>query len=480
MKPGGAVLLLVAVAVVAGCVSGPQVPAADAPDPPVAQTDLLDAIEAALSPDHDHADPALHAGASFGAKEVWRSELADDGARRAPVTEFDVHEGRAYVATVNPRAGMVVLDLADPAAPVQVGRYDAGVAFVSDVKVSSDGRWAFLATEPDAVWAAAIGDAGNLVQGALDPGGPMLAGDVGVQIVDLSDPTRPAFAGLHATADPMGYHMVRLDERADATYVYGAAFGTGRMDILRFETAPEPHLVPVGVYQTDAARDPRNNLFAPGGLDGAAHTVHDMTLVEDPLEGFPLLVVAYWHGGMHLLDASDPEALRFLGRWDAFAEVTPGAVEYAKVTAVEDRRIAVAGSGFKNQDRQGILWVIDATDLAAPQLIGTWSLPGLFPTTTDLTFSTHSFEIVDGKVYLAHYHAGAYVLDISTLDKAAAPEVLAFHIPRGVEPVPMAGLAVTPLIFDAVVDGAHFYLADTTGGLRVVELSPEARPGGVA
>jgi hypothetical protein len=68
---------------------------------------------------------------------------------------------------------------------------------------------------------------------------------------------------------------------------------------------------------------------------------------------------------------------------------------------------------------------------------------------------------------------GAIVLDISTLAKAAAPELLGFVVPKGETRVPYATVAGNPYVYDAIPRGEYLYFTDLTGGFHVARMSPE-------
>lgn len=432
--------------------------------------DALALLEGALAMGHDHTDPVAHAGASWRLQEVFATNLPTDGVALSPPSEFIIHGTYAYVSLFHPSAGIVILDLADPAHPVQVGRFDSGTAYVNDVEVSPDGRWAFLPTSP-------------IETRENDPldGGTIAAGDYGIQVVDVSDPAAPTLAALWAAPDPdprrpgareafsMGYHRVDLEVIGGALYAFGASLGYPRVDILRFDPEPVPRLTLVGIYLSDDALTPAQDHGShPGGFG-----VHDVTVDPDPVEGFPLMAVAHWRSGAHFVDVSDPANPRFLGRWDGFPE-EGGNVHNVEFTSIEGRRIAVAVPEYPaGSPTQGGVWVVDMSDFAAPRLHGAWALPGAHPAGDDApaqgdhVFSTNRVLLRNGTIFDAHFHAGAIVLDIRTLTKAAQPELLGFILPPGQARVPYADVQANPYIYDAIPYGEHLYYTDLTGGLHV-------------
>lgn len=460
---------IVALALVAGC-AAPS-PTLDRGSDAAGALEGLALLEATLAQGHDHTDATLHAGASWRIEEVFRTNLPLDGAALSPASEFILHGDLAFVSLFHPSAGFVILDVSDPERPRQVGRFDSGTAYVNDVEVSPDGRWAFLPTSP-------------LETKENDPldGGLVALGDHGVQVADVSDPTSPRLATFYVAPDPdrMGYHRLDLEEIDGALYVFGASLGFPRIDILRFDPEPVPRLTPVAFYVSDDALDPsKDRASSPSG-----YGIHDVTVDPDPLEGFPLMAVSHWRSGAHFVDVSDPAEPRYLGRFDDF-QLEGGNVHNVEFTAVEGRRIVVAVPEYpQGAPTQGTIWVVDATDLAAPERLGNWSLPGEVPAPvpddgTQYVFSTNRVLLRNGTIFDAHFHAGAIVLDISTLEKARAPELLGFVQPRGQARVPYFGLAANPYIYDAIPRGEHLFYTDLTGGFHSARLAPEIVRGNV-
>lgn len=466
----------------AGCVTDPLSSASLAPVGPAA---ALDALRSALVLDHDHTDAALHPHAEQGLRQVFETNLPLDGAALSPASEFQLHGQYAYVSLFHPSAGIVILDLADPAKPAQVGRFDSGTAYVNDVEVSPDGRWAFLPTSP-------------LETRENDPadGGTPVVGDHGIQVVDVSDPTAPTLAAVWVSPDPdplripipprpspndgprqalgMGYHRLDLEEVDGALYVAAASLGFPRVDVLRFDPAPVPRLSLVSTYVSDDALD----LGKDRGSYSGGYGVHDVTFDPDPLDGFPLIAVSHWRSGAHFLDASDPSAPRYLGRWNEFPD-EGGNVHNVEFTAIEGRRVAVAVPEYPaGSPTQGYIALVDVTDFAAPETIGVWRLPAVLATddpaaTGEHVYSTNRVLLREGLLFDAHFHAGVVVLDVSTLAKAAAPELVGWVLPRGEARVPYFGIEATPYVYDAIPRGHYLYYTDLTGGFHAAQM-PEA------
>ena len=125
------------------------------------------------------------------------------------------------------------------------------------------------------------------------------------------------------------------------------------------------------------------------------------------------------------------------------------------VTYVEGRRILVAAPEYLNT-----VHILDATDLGDIVKVGQWRFPDNKPTGS-LTWSTHDFNIRDGKVYQGHYHGGVVVWGLRTLAEAQSPPLLAWILPTG--PKNTGGNA--PMTWDAFpADNGAILVGDMTLG----------------
>lgn len=441
----------------AGCLR--DAPGAGTPSPPF-EPDPLRSLDEALVNDHDHSDPDAHPLVEWNVRHVFESYLPMSGAPASAPSEFTIHGSHAFVATFSPAAGFTILDLEDPARPVHVGRYDAGTPYTNDVEVSDDGRWAFVPTQP---WTVGL-------EGLAD--GLPVAGDYGVHVVDLADLSQPRLATAFVSEDAGGYHRLDVERIGGALFVFGTACTLRRIDILRFEEAPVPRVTQVGAYTAPDAESvpPPHTDCGP-----TSRGIHDVSVTMDPVDGFPLLAVAHWAAGAYFADVSDPTNPRHLGHWDGFVDVIPGNVHNVEVAAVEGRRLAFAVPEYPaGHERQGILWIIDLSDFSRPALLGTWSLPGTHPIEGGTyVFSTDRVEVRNGTAFLAHFHAGVIVLDVSTLANATSPPMVGFILPPAADPVvEYNGIKTNPIVYDAIPRGNHLYFTDLNGKFHVAELDP--------
>jgi len=313
-------------------------------------------------------------------------------------------------------AGLLVLDLADPAAPGQV----AAVALPDSARgVAIAGDLALVAVEEGGVVALDVGDpAAPQVLDVLDLPGravDVLAGD-GVayvaseygdlQVVDIGDPADLASLGT------LPGHFRRLSRHGDLLL----ASAYQELVILDLGT-PE---LPVAIGEVPLDLHPR----------GAVGTGSHALVAGDQLE---------------VIDLADPHG-------------APYAAEVGGMTSVND--VVVQGTVAYLADKgvwhqpDGHLRVVDLTDPLAPVLVA--SLP-----------LEHCRAVaVDGTRLYAVADPGVVVLDLA--DPLVPTELGIWTIPQGYD------------AWDLLPAGDHLYVTTLIGGLLVVDVSDPAAPVQVA
>jgi hypothetical protein len=286
----------------------------------------------------------------------------------------------AYVVTQNYHSSkLVVVDVSDPAVPRKVGDSLTSLSYVGDVYVA--GHYAYVST----------------------------GGYAGLYVVDVSDPTAPMWVG-------------HVSVPAEDIYVAGRyAYVTAGHDGLRVMDISDP-TVPreVGVYNT-------------AGMAAGIHVAGPYAYVADG-----------YHGGLWVVDVSDPTA-------------PVGVGTYHTLRTTLD--VHVAGSYAYLTDGYAGLQVVDVSYPPAPVEVGAFDTPGdaqAVYVAGRYAYVTAKKEWVDG-----HFvGAGLRVVDVS--HPAAPVEVGAFDTPGDAQAVYVAG--------------GYAYVADESAGLRVVDISDPAAP----
>ncbi len=306
-------------------------------------------------------------------------------------TRLHVTGGHAYVVTDD--AGLRVVDVSDPTVPLEVGAYDR-LGFAQDVHVPSTS--AVLSSSKGSGHRSTGLDAGVA-------GGHVYVADqdAGLRVVDIADSTAPVEVGVYETpGDAAGLYVA-------GNYAYLAAGDAGlRVADVSDPTAP----VEIGAYDT------------PGTAEGVYVT-----------SGYAY--VADGDAGLRVVDVSNPATPLEVGAYD-----TPG---YAVGVYVTDGHAYVAAEWAG-------LRVVDVSDPAAPVEVGAYNTPGY----------AADIYVVGAYAYVAAEDAGLRVVDVS--EPPHPIEVGAFETPGYVGGIHVAG--------------AYAYLTDWRYGLRVVDVSNPTAP----
>jgi hypothetical protein len=351
-------------------------------------------------------------------------------------------------------AAIQILDVTNPAAPEEVGRF-TGLADIQDVKVSDDGNWMFI---------------GNDDEASIAPlGGVARAG--GFYVVDVSDKAHPELKSYLPVGPRRGPHMVTYFRTAAGDeLVFGA---NADVSINRFDRASGT-LTELARYQADLAtaynRDPTVfDVYYQG-------YAHDMVVREDAVTGKTLMYVANWDAGLRIVDISNPSTPNELGGWNDFPEGHEGNLHTVASDRIGDRTITVGavevgfaivgGANYATHQDRSIVYVWDTTDPSAIVLLGTWENPAALPSNRDYiegsVSSTHNLQLEGGRIYLAHYTMGVFVLDVSTPELQQGPGLLAFRD------------AADDNVWDVILEDGILYASDESHGVVAMHYLPDA------
>jgi len=292
--------------------------------------------------------------------------------------------------------GLHVVDIEDPAAPNKTGWYFT-LGIVADARI--DESFAYVAGgyscgEPP----------GAPVEGHRDT--QTREGVAGLYVVDVSDPTFPAFSGFGPIYSPTSGSEI------EDTYAF-VTDGYGGFHV--FDVA-DPAL-PVEVATLDLG----GNAGGVEIVDDIAYVVRSgltMIDVQDPTVPVEIGVflqhessadvavidqIAYltdWYQGLHVVDVSDPTSPKELG-----FGATPS---YALGVAVAGGHAYVAGGNPGLQ-------VFDVSDLTTPTLVGECDTPG------------HALDVAlaGDRAYVADVYYGVRVIDIS---EPSSPEEVGYFL----------------------------------------------------
>lgn len=451
---------LLVLALLAGCTDTPPA----APGGGRGEAGIYDAIEAGLNvPDlsgHDHMDPALHT-ASKNLRRV-AAVTGHDGPAPAgeSYAETAVKGGYAYLTRYGPEDGLAIFDVHDVEHPKLVStlRLDAG--FEPDVEVSDDGHWAFWETQRVPLSAETP---------KPDPGANL---PHGIHIVDVSDKAAPKWVGYQPVtpdgphsityANITGRHILFASTYAFA-YAYAGVNVPAQQRLIIYEldaSGPVPMLKQLAEYADPGAAT---------GLQETGQMPHDVSVAVHPVTGRTYAYVAYWNLGVVILDVTDPAHPTKVGQATDFGPAPYGAIHMARQfpTTIDGKVVLVAEPEIGGEPDSGYLTMVDVTDPAHPAYVSSWRIPGNYSSEIG---GPHYFDVRDGRVALAHYHAGFWVFDVHDHETLLHPRTVAYALVNatGTAVGPLAGLGNDPNAFDAWwADGTHVVGGDFHAGLVV-------------
>ncbi len=263
----------------------------------------------------------------------------------------------------------------------------------------------------------------------------------GIYVYDVADKENPLQKSKLPIGPRRGPHMVFYHQTsAGDELVFGA---NGDVSISRFDRATGT-LTELARYAPDYVQDVNRE---PDVIDAYYQTyAHDMFVMEDPATGQTLMYVANWDAGLRIVDVSVPDQPLEVGAWNDFPAGHSGNIHTVSTAWIGGRRITVAspevgfevvgGLPYVRNDERSPVYVLDTTRLSAPAHIGTWFNPdgegpgrsgvAVAAVTQEEIRSPHNLQLEGGRVYLAHYGLGVFVLDISTAANQSAPVMVGY------------------------------------------------------
>ncbi len=306
---------------------------------------------------------------------------------RTPLEEFQTMEqwvfGKYLYATSVMAGRLWVYDVTNPATPVKVDSIAFDARFLNDVSVSADGTLAIVTRE----------GASNRKNGIV--------------VLDTSSPAHPKVLSEYTETVSGGVHSAYIDGR----YVYLTDDATGSLRVISLADPKKPK--EVGRWQTE------NPLARPIKGPEADFTggryLHDVQVKDG------LLYAGYWRDGLIILDVGNgikggsPESPKLVGqlRFNYHELYGPGWLAGAHAVFRYKNYVFVGDEVFPatfdilGRDRipvQGIVHVVDVSDLAHPRAVANYAVP---------EGGAHNMWVEDDVLYMGYYSAGARVLDVS-------------------------------------------------------------------
>ncbi len=389
----------VLIVVIAGCLGSspenptptpsPASPGYGPVTPPVPSFDFSTLID----PDHAaHSLPGLHLSGA-GLTEVGYASVQDlmPIGTTGSITQIDVHDGYALVAGNRHGPAFAIVDIRDPQNPMTVG-FAPTQAEGWTARFSKDGQYVFYGCQP------------GLRPGVNcdDPTLPAPVTERGVSVWDVHDKSAPKFVDFLPGS---GNHNLQTQIINGVDYVF-----TETVDIIRFDRETK-------------------KLEAVAKVPGT----HDATVAQHPITGDWLLYTGTGELAIYNVnDPADPQVVLEPGTW------TEGIGWHEQVpfpVALEGRALlALAGETGSSTPSELLepVSIVDITDPEKPITLAQWA-PPFQPTAawTQYTFSVHEMAANDrGQLAISWFHAGVWVLDLSTRERQEDPALIAAFEPN--------------------------------------------------
>jgi hypothetical protein len=211
---------------------------------------------------------------------------------------------------------------------------------------------------------------------------------------------------------------------------------------------------------------------------------HDVSVQVHPFTHQTLAYVAYWDVGMVILDVGDPANPKHVSTFHDFGPAAYGKVHMVRAfpELIDGKHVSMIEPEVGGEKDTGYLTFVDTTDPAHPKYVSSWILPGNL-TSQGLRFSPHYFDVADGRVCMASYHAGVWVIDVHDAANLAHPRSAAFAEVASNRtatvsiPAPFFGAAAgEDSAFDAWWYQGHCVVGDALNGLAVYRYTGPAPP----
>ena len=334
-------------------------------------------------------------------------------------------DGIAYLgswghASECPALGVRVIDVHDPTAPV----------LLTSAAIYRGTTAEHLA----AVHFATPAFTGNVLFVGIQRCASDASAPSGLAIWDVTDPTNPSELGFLPTGRARGVHEFTVRQRGDRWFAYLAVSnseitdGTGDLRIVDVSDPRQPTELLDWGAKRDAGLPVGNGHECAPYCRGAVPQafLHSVTLSPDGRTAY----LSYWDLGVILLDVSEPNAPRWLGR---FAEPPAAEGNTHSVALAHDGSLAlVADETFGPP--WGRLRLVDVQDPANPVQVGSFDTPDSAAGTRgeQYAYTIHN-PLTDprdpNRAYLAWYSDGVRLVDVS--DAARPVELMTWIPPRG-------------------------------------------------
>ncbi len=378
------------------------------------------------------------------------------GSLDTPGTAESVAVAGNHACVADGTSGLLVIDVTDPSNPALAGSTDTPGA-ASDVAIA--GNHAFVADGAAGLQVVDISDPTNpTIAGACDTPGDAHAvvicgnyayvadGNAGLRVIDVTDPTNPFPAGSFSTSQG----AVGLAVSGDRAFV---AIGTGGVSVIDVSDPTDPVLM--GGFGT------------PGSAQG-------ITIVGD------YAYIADDDGGLQVLDVRNVTTHQTIGSCD---------------TGGEALGVVVAGEHAFVADGSGGMVVVDVRDRVDPVRVGSYGSPPSLGVFVDVAIDGNRayvaeppFRVIDitdptNPVLLGSnddVSARAIAIDGNHAFVATSDGLAVINVADPTDPYVVGSCDTLSVGYAVAVSGDHAFVAAAGEGLYVFDITDPAAPSLIA
>jgi hypothetical protein len=432
------------------------------------------------------------------------SQVVEVGYLVLPVADLEVVGKYAYVAAKE--AGLQVVDISDPLAPLRVGAYvTSGEAVAIAVESGESRRRAYLSIAKKGLWMIDVSDAakpieigsykldawiGDVSMLSIDAAQTFayLATSDGLRVVNVSVPQSPVdvaslfrwagrvivqggFAYVIASDDDSTFENVHIVNVSNP--VAPAVVGRYSSCVRDIALTEEEFIYIVNCDGSEivSVSDPTKPAWAASSFPD--YTPCDF-LVRGVLAVAGNQVYAVNWQGLHIIDVSDPVAPTSVGLYNTL----PGA---NNLVVSDEYAYVVGGVSCNSQAHWGQMNLLDVSNPVRPAIVETYKLP----------YPAYNVVWADRHLYIPQGHCsfgGAYCSGGLTVSDSSSQADLAqasyFDVPLVSVPYYELAAADSWLISDVAVAGNHVfavgfpysYPGNYSGGMQVLRMTGWSTP----
>jgi hypothetical protein len=367
---------------------------------------------------------------------------------------YDVHVSGDMAYVANYSAGLRVVDVSNPAHPVEVGYYDAfghaygvyaqaGIAYVAE---SGGGLRVIDVSDPSHPVEVGFYNTPGLVYDVYVSGSiAYLADNDSLRMIDVSDPTNPTEVGIY-DSEEWGWGAYKVCVIGSIAYLT-----TGNSGFAIVDVSDPTNPTEMGFWDSHYAV---LDLYASEGI---VYAVNEL------------------NGGLRAVDVSNPALPVEVGFYDGFE----GAYD---VYVSNDLAYVV--------DADGGLRIVDVSDPALPVESGFYNAPGLardvyvqddVAYVTDLDGGLRLVDVSDPSAPVGEgfYDAPSWSKGVHLNEGIAyltSKDLFVLNVSDPMHPTEIGYLDTPGSAQDVYVQNDVAYVADHDDGLRVVDVSDPANP----